>query len=244
MSTTQFFDLVTEVRDVQKSYSNDIDAFRDRAVKHRAQDPSAGSKRSLLNEADANLNRLYAVQVQKIQSLQAILDDADSEQTKSIYSKHVNLLKRRQAFLQLEWYRARREGEVATEIFADTLVSDAGPDTFDLSTYAESGAIHSHIPLTNANRSAALKNIENDMVELSDAFLQLDGMVRAQDSGVLKMEQVSETIVDNIQSANNELDLARGSSLRRRKLKVVLTITVLGVVIAIILGTSIVLGRK
>lgn len=87
------------------------------------------------------------------------------------------------------------------------------------------------------DRHAALVKIEQQMVELSQLFQDMDTLVVQQEAAVMQIEQNGEEVVDNLDKGNEEIGVAVNTARKTRKKKWIC----LGICVAIIIIVVIVL---
>ncbi|QPG95916.1 hypothetical protein C2857_002512 [Epichloe festucae Fl1] len=80
------------------------------------------------------------------------------------------------------------------------------------------------------DRHAALLKIEQQMVELSQLFQDMDTLVVQQEAAVMQIEQKGEEVVDNLDKGNEEIGVAVNTARKTRKKKWIC----LGICVAII----------
>lgn len=81
------------------------------------------------------------------------------------------------------------------------------------------------------DRHAALLKIEQQMVELSQLFQDMDTLVVQQEAAVMQIEQKGEEVVDNLDKGNEEIGVAVNTARKTRKKKWIC----LGICVAIII---------
>lgn len=80
------------------------------------------------------------------------------------------------------------------------------------------------------DRHAALLKIEQQMVELSQLFQDMDTLVVQQEAAVMQIEQKGEEVIDNLDKGNEEIGVAVNTARKTRKKKWIC----LGICVAII----------
>ncbi|PHH88295.1 hypothetical protein CDD83_7715 [Cordyceps sp. RAO-2017] len=86
------------------------------------------------------------------------------------------------------------------------------------------------------DRHAALLKIEQQMVELSQLFQDMDTLVVQQEAAVMQIEQKGEEVVDNLDKGNEEIGVAVNTARKTRKKKwICLGICVLIVIIIVVI---------
>ncbi|QUC21235.1 uncharacterized protein UV8b_05478 [Ustilaginoidea virens] len=81
------------------------------------------------------------------------------------------------------------------------------------------------------DRHAALVKIEQQMVELSQLFQDMDTLVVQQEAAIVQIEQKGEEVVDNLDKGNEEIGIAVNTARKTRKKKWIC----LGICVAILL---------
>ena len=75
-------------------------------------------------------------------------------------------------------------------------------------------------------RSAAIRKIEQDMIELSRLYQEVAELVQQQEPAVEQINRGAEDVVDNVNSANKQLGSAVNSARKARKLKWIIALVI------------------
>lgn len=68
-------------------------------------------------------------------------------------------------------------------------------------------------------RSAAIRKIEQDMIELARLYQEVAELVQQQEPAIEQINQGAEEVVDNVTNANKQIDTAIESARRARRWK-------------------------
>lgn len=94
-------------------------------------------------------------------------------------------------------------------------------------------------------RSAAIRKIEQDMIELSRLYQEVAELVQQQDHAVEQINQGAEDVVDNVNNANKQIDSAIESARKARKWKwILLLVTILIIIIVIAIAVGVVMANR
>lgn len=88
------------------------------------------------------------------------------------------------------------------------------------------------------DRHAALVKIEQQMVELSQLFQDMDTLVVQQEAAVMQIEQKGEEVVDNLDKGNDEIGVAVNTARKTRKKKwwcLGICVAIIAVIVIIVL---------
>lgn len=75
-------------------------------------------------------------------------------------------------------------------------------------------------------RSAAIRKIEQDMIELGRLYQEVAELVQQQEPAVEQINRGAEDVVDNVNSANKQLGSAVTSARKARKLKWIIALII------------------
>jgi len=87
-------------------------------------------------------------------------------------------------------------------------------------------------------RSTAIRKIEQDMIELGRLYEEVATLVEQQDVAVEQINQGAETVVDNVDNANKQIDGAIVHARNARKWKWYLLIVII-LIIVIVVGVAV-----
>ncbi|KAF4216642.1 hypothetical protein CNMCM8980_006499 [Aspergillus fumigatiaffinis] len=90
-------------------------------------------------------------------------------------------------------------------------------------------------------RSAAIRKIEQDMIELGRLYQEVAELVHQQDAAVEQINQGAEDVVDNVQNANTQIDHAIKSARNARKWKwyaLLIVILIIAIVVGVAVGVT------
>jgi len=87
-------------------------------------------------------------------------------------------------------------------------------------------------------RSAAIRKIEQDMIELGRLYQEVAELVQQQEPAVEQINRGAEDVVDNVNSANKQLGSAVTSARKARKLKWIIALIIV-IIILIIVGVAV-----
>jgi len=94
-------------------------------------------------------------------------------------------------------------------------------------------------------RSTAIRKIEQDMIELGRLYEEVADLINRQDVAVEQINQGAETVVDNVDKANTQIDSAIHHARNRRKWKwYLLAIIILIIVIVVGVAVGVVEANK
>ncbi|KAL1967803.1 hypothetical protein VTN77DRAFT_2492 [Rasamsonia byssochlamydoides] len=87
-------------------------------------------------------------------------------------------------------------------------------------------------------RSAAIRKIEKDMIELTRLYQELADLVQQQEPAIEQINRAAEEVVDNVENANKQIDVAIESARNARKWKWYLLLVII-LIVAIVVGVAV-----